>query len=241
MILAAGLGTRLYPLTKDIPKCMVEINGKPLIEHQIKWLRDNGITEIAINLHYLPEKIKEYLSDGSKLGVKLTYSFEEKLMGTAGGVKKIKDFFDEPFLVFYGDEFTDLDLNELTAYHQSKNAFLTICIRKKPAGSKASNIIKLNENKRIMGFVEKPSEELVRILNLPNLANCGIYICNQEILEKLPESTFYDFGRDVFPDLVKQKEVYGFIIPDQYYWCEIGRLEKYQKYKPEIERRIKSR
>jgi len=147
IILAAGLGTRLYPLTKDRPKAMVEFAGKPLIEHHINWLKANRITEIAINLHHLPDKIKEHLGDGSKFGVNITYSFEDEIMGTAGGVKKLQDFFDEPFIVFYGDEFTDLDLTEVKSFHEQNNSFATMCIREKPAGNKASNLIFLENNK----------------------------------------------------------------------------------------------
>jgi len=239
MILAAGLGTRLYPLTKNIPKCMINIGGRPLIEHQINWLRDNNITEIAINLHHLPEKIKEYLGDGSRLGVKLIYSFEDKLLGTAGGVKKVEEFFDGLFVVFYGDEYTNLDLNKLKAYHNLKKAFLTVCIREKPMGSRVSDLIVLDKNNKITEFIEKPSEEQVKGMNIPNMANCGIYLCNQELLKELPKNKFLDFCDDIFPTLVKRKEIYGFTMPDNCYWYELGRLEKYKKFKPEIEKKLK--
>ena len=240
MILAAGIGERLYPITKNIPKCMVDIGGKPLIEHQINWLRDNGIKEIAINLYHLPEKITEFLGNGSKLGVKIRYSHEKKLMGTAGGVKRIDDFFDDLFMVYYGDEYTNLNLSELERYHKSKNAFMTLCMREKSAGSKASNIIRLNGDNQISEFVEKPSKEQTKNLNIPNMTNCGIYLCNMKILEKIPQDSFYDFGKDVLPNLVKKEKIYGFMIPEKYYWYELGKLEKYERLKPEIEKILTS-
>jgi mannose-1-phosphate guanylyltransferase len=236
MILAAGYGKRLYPLTKDMPKCLIEVGGRPLIVHQIEWFKKNHITEIAVNLHYLPDNITSILGDGSKYKVKLTYSYEKELMGTAGGVKKIEQFFDNDFIVFYGDEYTNLDIDELKRYHKSKGAFLTICIREKPAGSKRSNIIQLDKENRIMKFVEKPTQDLP---DLPNMANCGIYLCSKKVIEKIPDNYFFDFGFDVFPKLVNEEKVFGYVIPEKYYWCEVGSVEKYNLYKKEIEAVIK--
>lgn len=231
MILAAGLGTRLDPITKDIPKCMVPAAGKPLVEHQIDWLKNYGITEIAINLHYLHKKVTKYLGDGSKLGVKITYSIEDKLMGTAGGVKKLEKFFDSQFLVFYGDEYTDMNLNELKSYHDSEKAAATICIREDPPDVKATNIITLNEEHRITEFIEKPSDEIIENFKGKSITNCGIYICEPEILKAMPSNKFYDFGYNVFPELVKKEKVCGFFIPKKYFWCELGTIERYNKYK----------
>jgi len=120
IILAAGHGTRLRPLTDRLPKVMLPLNDKPLIYYQIKWLKNNGIREIAINLHHLPMKIKEYL-DKNDFGVKITYSYEKNIMGTAGAVKKLQQFFgNDPFLIFYGDNVTDLNLKKLISFHEGK-------------------------------------------------------------------------------------------------------------------------
>ena len=234
IILAAGYGKRLLPLTKIIPKCMIEIKGKPLIEHQIRWLLRNGITEVAVNLHHLPDKISYYLGDGSRLGAKITYSHEKDLLGTAGGTKKIEKFFDDDFLVFYGDEYTNLDISELKKFHDSKKAFMTVCIREKISDKKHSNLIVLDGDSRITRFIEKPRYEEEN-LSKRNFANCGIYICNRKLLDKIPENAFSDFGYDILPGLVAEEKVYGFIIPCKFYWCEMGRLEKYFLHKNEIE------
>lgn len=230
MILAAGYGLRLNPITKEIPKCMIDLEGKPVIERQINWLKSNGINEIAINLHYLPEKITNYLGNGSSLEVNITYSLEEKLLGTAGAIKKMENFFDNDFLVVYGDEYTNFNIDELKKYHSEKNSTATICIREDPPEIKATNVILIDENYKITDFVEKPSTDQIAKLKLPTLTNCGIYLLNPEVLRFIPKG-FADFGYDVFPILVKKKKVYGFIIPEKYDWYELGTLERYEKYK----------
>jgi len=235
MILAAGLGTRLYPLTKDMPKCMVSIGGKPLIVHQLDWMRRNGIMDIAINLHHFPEKITSYLGDGSSFGVKITYSHEKEIMGTAGGVKKKENFFDQPFLVFYGDEYTNLDLRVLQSFHEAKGSVLTMLLNEKQPGAHFSNIIRLDQDKRVTAFVEKPNQEEAKRLHIHNLQNCGIYLCDPKVLSYIPKNRFSDFGSDVLPRLVVEAPVYGFELPDQYSWYELGTLEKFNKFKKEIE------
>jgi NDP-sugar pyrophosphorylase family protein len=237
MILAAGLGTRLKPITDSLPKCMIPIAGKPLILHQIMWLKKNWINEIIINLHYLPKKVIDYLGNGKRLGVKISYSDEsEKLMGTAGGVKKAEDFFDDTFLVYYGDAFTNFDLKEMIDFHVSKSSFLTICIKERQNNERISNLFRFDKDNRILSFKEKPEKQDLIGFEGKNIENCGIYLCNKDILKKIPKNTFFDFAYDLFPKLVEEERVYGYTLPDKYYWCELGKLEKYMKHKEEIER-----
>ena len=113
MILAAGEGTRLRPLTLTTPKVMLPLAGKPLLEYILDWLRFHDITDVAINLHHLPQGVTEWLGDGSRLGMSVTYSLENPILGTSGALTKLREFFDDTFLVIYGDMLTDLDISSL--------------------------------------------------------------------------------------------------------------------------------
>ena len=231
LILAAGFGKRLLPLTKNKPKAMLKVLDKPIIEHTITWLKNNNVRNIAINLHYLPEKIKDFLGNGSMFGVNIIYSYEPKILGTAGAVKRLHDFLDENFFVIYGDTFTDIDLNKLKEYHEKNKSFVTLCIRQKSQSERYSNLIELNLNNKITNYVEKPDELITK--DKPNIANCGIYYCNKDIIRYIPEG-FSDFSYDIFPKLVKNNDVYCYKIPKESYWYEIGRLDKYNKLKESL-------
>ena len=127
MLLAAGRGTRLRPMTETVSKCMVEIAGKPVLEHNVEWLREFGVTDIVINLHYLPETVMNHFGDGSRFGVRITYSHEPELLGTAGAVKKVAAFFDAPFFVWYGDNLSTCRLDRLREFHEAKGGIATHC------------------------------------------------------------------------------------------------------------------
>jgi mannose-1-phosphate guanylyltransferase / phosphomannomutase len=220
IILAAGKGTRLKPLTNNIPKVMLPINGKPLLEYTIKLFKKYGIKEIAINLHHLPEKIKDYFGDGKKFGVKIYYSYEPKLLGTAGAIKKIEDFFDDTFIVFYGDNFTNLNILDMVNYHESKKGIATICLHK---GKSKSSYIEMDSNNKIVKFVEKPKIEKY------GWVNSGIYVLEKEVIKFIPKNKFFDFGKDLFPLLLKKnKKIFGYPLKDCF-WFEVGTLEKYEK------------
>ncbi|MBM3749055.1 MAG: nucleotidyltransferase family protein, partial [Acidobacteria bacterium] len=132
MILAAGEGTRLRPLTLERPKPMLPIGGRPLLEHLILWLRDHAITHLAINLHYKPDSVRAYFGDGAPWGVAITYSLEDPILGTAGAVKKLQDYFADTFVVVYGDLLTNLDLTRLIMFH---NAHKVPSVPSAPSGS----------------------------------------------------------------------------------------------------------
>lgn len=232
IILAAGLGTRLKPLTDEIPKVMLPLKNKPLLYYQINWFKKYGITDIAINLHHLPKKIRSYLGDGSKFNVKITYSYEKELLGTAGAIKKLEKFFgNAPFLIFYGDNITNLDLNQFINFHKEKKGIMTICLHKKQEREKDFGIAVLDKNNQISDFIEKPSNLEI---SESNLINSGIYIAKSEIFNFIPENKFYDFAHDLFPLLLKSnKKLFGYYA--NYCWTEIGNLEKYEKVKKGIE------
>jgi NDP-sugar pyrophosphorylase family protein len=200
MLLAAGKSTRLRPYTDRIPKPMIEIGGKPLLEHNLDLLRRHGITEAVINLHHMPEVVTGYFGDGSRLGMGLTYSYEPELLGTAGAVKEMEvKFRDAPFCVLYADNLTGCDITGMVAFHQAKGGIGTISVYECEDPT-VSGIFGLDANRRVVRFVEKPPPELV----FSNLANGGVYIFEPEVLDYIPAGRASDFGLDVFPDLLRK-------------------------------------
>lgn len=222
MIMAAGVGSRLEPLTCNIPKPMVPVVNRPAMEHIINLLVKHNITRIAANLWYLPEKIQSYFGDGSQFGVELHYSLEKELMGTAGGVKKLEPFLNETFAIISGDALTDIDIWELTNKHRQSGAIATIAL-KEVNDPRHFGVVITDEAGKIKAFQEKPhpSEALSR------LANTGIYIFEPEIFQLIPADTVYDFGKDLFPKLVEMgAPFYGHRMKG--YWCDIGTLNQYR-------------
>lgn len=222
MILGAGLGTRLRPLTDNISKPMIPVVNKPIMEHVIELLASQDIRDLIVNLHYEPEIIRQYFADGSKWGVNLTYSYEKCLLGTAGGLKKVKDFFDDrTFIIFSGDLLTDIQLGPLVDFHKKRGALATIALTKVEDPSKYG-VVKTDKYGRIIAFQEKPSREEA----VSNLISCGIYIFEPEIFDFIPAGKSYDFGKELFPFLFEKGErLYGFEHRD--YWKDIGGLETY--------------
>lgn len=223
MILAAGLGTRLRPLTEEIAKPMIPVVNKPVMEHIIELLASQGIKDLAVNLYYKPEIIATYFADGSKWGVDLTYSIEKSLLGNAGGLKKVKNFFgDDTFIVFSSDLLTDIELAPLIDFHKKRKALATIALTKVEDPSRFG-VVETDKNGRIVAFQEKPLREEA----VSNLVSCGIYVFEPEIFDYIPSGKFYDFGQDLFPFLFKKgEELYGFEHND--YWKDIGELETYR-------------
>jgi len=223
MILAAGLGTRLRPLTNVVSKPMVRMAGRPCIEHAVRLLKKYGVTDIMINLHYKPEMIQEYFGDGSAFGVQISYSYEKELMGTAGGFKLAEKFFEyESALIVSGDALTDINLKKFLQFHKENQGIATLAL-KKVADSTLYGVV-ATEQKRIVQFQEKPKREEA----ISNLANTGIYLFEPEIFEHIPEGMFYDFGKQVFPELLaKGKKMCGYMM--QEYWCDVGDLNIYRE------------
>lgn len=197
MLLAAGQGTRLRPLTERIPKCMVPLSGKPLLEYTIEWLRRYDVTQIIINLYHLPEAIRGYFGDGQKWGVRITYSLEDKPLGTAGGVKNAAWFFDGPFFVWYGDNLSTCDLNRLYAFHQARGGIATIALYHRDDPTQ-SGIVALDKNDRVVRFLEKPEPQEV----FSHWVSAGIFVLEPAVLDFIPAEGSPDFGRDVFPAML---------------------------------------
>ncbi|HOO22979.1 MAG TPA: nucleotidyltransferase family protein [Clostridia bacterium] len=215
VIMSGGKGTRLYPLTRDIPKPMVKIIDKPVLEHIILHLKKHNITEIALTLGYKAESIIAYFGDGSAWGVKLVYYVEDEPLGTAGSVKRTANFVGDDFVVMSGDAYCETDISRAIRFHKAKNSLFTLVAQPKenPAGL---GVLELDENNLVTSFIEKPDT------TKPALINTGIYIINKQILSLIPEG-FYDFGRQLIPRLVG--EVYAYV--DYGYWSDIGTLESY--------------
>jgi len=203
LILAAGKGERLKSITKRTPKVMVKIKGKPCLQYNIELLKKYGITDIAINTHYLPKKIIEYFGDGKKFGVKINYSYEHDLLGTAGALNHFFNFFnDEDFIVIYGDVIHNTNLKELINFHKINKGIGTLTLDTRSQEGRGAVILK---GSIIKGFVEKPEKEIPEAL-----VNSGIYVLSPKILKYIPYG-FADFGKDIFPKILKTKEkLYGF-------------------------------
>ena len=235
MILAAGQGTRVRPLTYEVPKPMVPILGKPVMEYLVEELARHGVSEIMVNTSHLSEQIERYFSDGRRWGVQIGYSFEGHIadgkiiatpVGSAGGLKRIQDFsgfFDDTFVVVCGDALIDLDITTAVRKHWQMGAAASICVHKVPR-SRVSNygVVVCDEGGRITSFQEKPAVNDAR----SNLVNTGIYIFEPEILDLIPSGQNYDIGSQLFPEIVNRKLPF-YAIHEPFNWIDIGRLSDY--------------
>lgn len=222
VIMAGGEGTRLRPLTCTIPKPMVPIANKPVMEHIINLLKEFGIKEIAATLYYLPSIIKDYFGNGEEFGVNLRYFTEEKPLGTGGSVLNTMDFIDGTFLVISGDAMTDLDIKEAIEFHKKNKSMATLVLKRHPFPLEYGIVI-LDENNRIKRFLEKPSWGEV----FSDTINTGIYILEPEIFKYYKPMENFDFSKDLFPRLLKDNiPMYGYIMNG--YWCDIGDILSYR-------------
>jgi NDP-sugar pyrophosphorylase family protein len=170
MILAAGEGIRLRPLTAAVPKCLLPLGKTPIVKHQIRWLKMYGVKNVIINLYHKGDEIKAALGDGTKFDLEIHYSPEEVLLGTAGGVKRMQDFFDEVFYVVYGDTISDVNLTSMAEFHQKKQAVMTIALFETES-TREVGIVEINKDGKLISFTEKPSKGKER----SNYSNGGIY------------------------------------------------------------------
>lgn len=236
MILAAGKGTRVQPLTYELPKPMIPILGKPVMEYLVEHLVKYGIQEIMVNVSYLHQKIEDYFGEGQRFGAQIGYSFEgymtddgevmPKPIGSAGGLKKIQEFggfFDEATLVICGDALIDLDIKSALFEHKRKGAMVSIITKEVPL-DKASDygMVVTDEEGRVLSFQEKPKPEEA----LSNLASTGIYIFEPEVLDLIPSDTEFDIGSQLFPLLV-EKGVPFFAQKRFFNWIDIGNVKDY--------------
>lgn len=225
VILSAGLGTRMQQAFPGIPKVMLPIGGKPLLEHHILHLKKFGFDEIFINLHYLPEKIKNYFGDGKKFGVKIIYSYEPKILGTAGALINFKKNLSDTFAVIYGDVFTVLNFAKMLAFHKNKKSQATLLVHQTDH-PQDSDLVKINKAGRILKFYLKPHQKPVKDANLSSAA---IYILEPGILKFLPKKLPADFLHDFFPQILEKFKLYGYVSRE--YTKDIGTPERYEKIK----------
>lgn len=236
MILAAGLGTRLRPLTRLMPKPMAPVLNVPVMEHIVALLREAGFTEVITNVSYMPESIRAHFGDGSEFGIELSYSEESEPLGTAGGVGKVREFLsgDDDFLVISGDALTDIELGAMREAHGSREGIATLATKRVEDTSQFGVAITDAEG-RISGFQEKPDPAEA----LSDLANCGIYMFSSEIFDYFPGEGhrspagdpdqppgFVDWAMDVFPALLEGDVPFHAHEIDAY-WNDIGSIEEY--------------
>jgi mannose-1-phosphate guanylyltransferase len=224
MILAGGMSTRLYPLTKAVPKPIVPVVGEPISGHVMRWLSSFGYDEVAMNVFYLADLVERTFGDGSRYGVKLHYVREPELTGSAGALKQLEGWFDGTFVVVGCDDLTNADLGSLVAFHKRAGALATIGLVEADEVDQYGVVI-LDERGRITGFQEKPAKGTEK----SKLANTGIYVFEPAIFERIPAGTFYDFGKQVFPELLLAGlPFYGMELGGAY-WRDIGTPEEYRR------------
>lgn len=227
MILGAGIGSRLDPLTRSLPKPIVPIVGKPVMGHIIDHLRETGISDIIVNIQYLGPKIVETLGDGSNYGVRITYSPEDQLWGDAGGLKRCESFFrdddDDTLLVVGGDDLSGIDIAAIIAEHRAKGAMATIGVTPVEDPS-AFGICVTDDEGFITRFQEKPKKGEA----FSNHANTGIYVFNHKVFDYIPADTFYGFGKDVLPAMLAAGEPMAAVVSEEY-WQDVGNLIIYRQ------------
>lgn len=229
MVLAAGKGTRLFPLTGEIPKPMAPVVDTPIIRHIFDLLARHGLAEAHVNVHYLADALLEAYGEESRVnGMRIRLVREDKLTGTAGGVKRLARAapvgeLDGTFVVVSGDALTDVDIENLVAFHKEKGALATIALHR-VSNTSEFGVVEIDEEGDILGFQEKPTPEEA----ISTLANSGVYVFEPRVLEYIPENTFFDFARDVFPRFLEAKERFVGYQGD-FYWSDIGTLEAYRQ------------
>jgi NDP-sugar pyrophosphorylase family protein len=225
MLLCAGMGTRLGNLTRELPKPMLPIQNRPLLDYLLCHLRSQGIDEVAVNLHFLPGIIQEYCGDGARWQLRVSYSLEPNLLGTAGGLKKMESFFRPggAFLVQYGDILTDQDFSGMLQFHRARAALATLLVHQR---NRSNSVVSLDAENRIHGFLERPTDEARRGVTSP-WVNSGVCICEPEVLDHIPAGSFADLPRDVFFRLVPTRRLFGF--PLTGYRCAIDSPERLEE------------
>ena len=217
VLLLGGKGTRFWPVTYEIPKALLPVQGKTVPEHLFELFKKYNITDLVFSVGYKAEQIKKYFGDGSKFGVKITYVVEDTPLGSAGAIKLASEHLKETFIVTNGDELKDIDLNEMLLFHKKTKALITVALTSVTNPS-AYGVAKMKDNK-ILEFVEKPS------LPPSNFINSGLSIWEPEVLKLIPEG-FTMYEKDVFPQLAQKNKLYGYIFSGQ--WFDTGTPERYE-------------
>ncbi len=222
VILCGGPGVGMGPLTKSIPKPMMPVGYKPILEHIILKLKRQGIYNFIFAISHLGEHIIKYFGDGSSFGVRIDYSVERVPLGTAGAIKNAERKLDNTFLVIYGDVLfnDDLDVGRLISFHQDRGAIATMVLARVEDASRFG-LVSIDNDGRVIAFREKPRQ------SVPGLVNAGIYVFNAEILDYIPSSTPSCLEEDVFPELADKGKLYAYVYKG--YWVDIGAPEDYER------------
>jgi mannose-1-phosphate guanylyltransferase len=235
LILGAGRGTRVQPITHSLPKPMMPVLNRPIMELLVEHLRHHGVRQILVNTSYLSGEIENYFRDGARFGVEIGYSFEGRMenghlvdapVGSAGAIRKIQDhsgFFDEPFFVLCGDAIIDLDLTRFAEFHHSRGAVASLAMLDVPRETVGSyGVVVAEPDGRILGFQEKPSPEEARSTTV----NTGVYLFEPSVTDLIPSDVAYDIGGQLFPDLVRRgAPFYALNLP--FRWLDIGKVTDY--------------
>lgn len=235
VILSAGLGTRLRPLTDNIPKVMVPISGKPLLEHHILSFKKYGIKEFFVNLYYLPDVITNYFGDGAKWGVKITYFLEPEIRGTAGGVKSFENQLGENFFVIYGDMYSEVDYTMMAKAFAGKTGAIGMMAVGENDHPQDSDLVEVDDDMRFLKIYIKPHGYDALPENFKTMD--AIYIFNRRVLSYIPANKYYEIDHKLLPDLIERGErFYGYECGN--YLKDIGTLERYKQVKEYVERKV---
>lgn len=223
VIIAGGRGERLKPITVTLPKVMVKVKGKPILEHILNLCKSHGINEFIFSLCFLPQKIISYFGDGSKFGVKISYIFEKESMpqGTAGAIQGAQQYIKETFIVTYGDILRELDIGKMISFHRENNTIATIAVYKN-SSSDPKSIIDVDTNNYIKSFIERPKKSYTE---QEVWSNASFYIFEPGIFDFIPKNEKTDFGKDVFPKLISSGEIIS-AFKSEGYFADIGNPSK---------------
>ncbi|MFH1722565.1 MAG: sugar phosphate nucleotidyltransferase [Candidatus Altiarchaeota archaeon] len=227
LILAGGEGSRMRPFTYEMPKGLIPVQGKPLLQHILELLRKSELRDVIISIGYMGEKIKEYFGNGSKFGLNISYVEEKEPLGTAGCLRLAKEHLKEPFLMFNGDVIANINLPDMVSFHEENNAIATIALT--PVEDPSRYGMAHLRGPKILSFEEKPKKKKGE----PQLVNAGIYILNPEVIDYLPNGKSM-METDLFPKLAKEGKLFGYPFEGQ--WFDTGTPQAYEraikKWKP---------
>jgi len=238
ILVCGGVGERMRPLTDTLPKPMIPIDGKPVLEYLVMLCKKHGFTRIAITTSYLPEVITDYFGDGSRFGVEIVYSFEPELLGTAGALNNFKGFFTGPFAVIYGDQITDIDLTKMLEFHKAKGGLGTIYMYKEDVVDEKTtpSCVVTDGKDEVLEIIERPTKEQALMLaELPpecKTMKSGIYILEPSVIDLIPEGKS-DFSMDTLPAALKIGKLYAYF--ENCYIKEVGQMMRYLIAKEDIE------
>ena len=229
VVMAGGEGTRLRPMTASMPKPLLPIVNKPIMEHVLRLLARHGISETVVTVQFLASLVRNYFGDGEEFGMRLRYATEETPLGTAGSVKNAEHLLrDDTFIVISGDALTDFDLTDLVKFHHDKGALVTVCLTRVPDPLEFGITI-VDDDNRVQRFLEKPTWGQV----FSDTVNTGIYVMEPEVFDYVPAGESVDWSADVFPELVEQgKPIYGYVAEG--YWEDVGTHESYVRAQADV-------